>query len=342
MGAFLPDYNDPIVSILLLLGIIFAISLLSYGFTIWRQEVKNKEMLEFLKNFESSECTLDTENMPFDESMKKPLFMLALSFEKSGDYSRAVNLYLFLLKHTKENSILSHLAKAYYRAGFLKRAIDIYKEILYQTPRDIEVLYNLEFISEQLRDYSRASEALDILENLGEDVSKYRSHLELQVILKSGIKRSDKFKKIAEGIDGSPYRAVMLRELFMLNAKDAWEYYCDSEFENLVDILWKLDIVQLNLDIISRNNSLKKLYWTKGLAQNSYSKAESIFALDLLASAKESGYTLADLSFKYSCTSCKSSFPLMAYRCPNCHEVYSFKVEVLVEKKQEKSSYSLL
>jgi len=341
MGSFLPDYNDPIVSILLLLGIIFVVSVVSYGYSIWQQEQKQKELLNFLKSFDSSECTLDTQNMPFDEGMKKPLFLLALSYQRSGDYSKSINLYLYLLKYTKDNSILSHLAEAYHKAGFLKRSVDIYKEILHNTPRDIDILYKLEFSYEQLRDYTKAKEVLEILEVLEEDVSKHKLNLELQTILKSRATREVKFNKISKMLDTSLYRWILMRELFILNAKEAWRFYRDDEFNKLVDILWKLDIVQLNLDIIQKHNSLCKLYWAKGLLQSSFKEKETIFAIDLITSAKKSGFESADLSFKYSCSKCKSSFPLMAYRCPNCHRVYSFNIKVLVEKKREKSSYSL-
>jgi len=341
MGSFLPDYNDPIVSILLLLGIIFAVSVISYGYSIWKQEQKQKELLKFLKSFESNECTLDTQNMPFDESMKKPLFLLALSYQRSGDYSKSINLYLYLLKYTKDNSILSHLAEAYHKAGFLKRSVDIYKEILHNTPRDIDILYKLEFSYERLRDYDSAKEVLNILEVLKEDVSKHKINLDLQTILKSRATKEVKFKEISNMLSSSPYRWILIRELFILNANEAWKFYDDKEFKKLVDILWKLDIVQLNLDIIAKYNSLSKLYWTKGLLQSSFEDKETIFAIDLIANAKKSGFKSADLSFKYSCTKCKSSFPLMAYRCPNCHRVYSFDIKVLVEKKREKSSYSL-
>jgi len=342
MGAFLPDYNDPIVSILLLLGIIFVVSIISYGYSIWKQEQKQQELLNFLKSFESNECTLDTKHMPFEMSMKKPLFLLALSYQKSGDYSKAINLYLYLLKHTKDNSILSHLAEAYYKAGFLKRSVNIYKEILHTTPRNIEILYKLEFVYEQLREYERAKEVLDILKNLGENIDKYTSHLELEIILKEPKSVDLKFKEISNLLSTHPYKWVLLRELFKLNAKRAWSYYSNSEFKNLIDMLWKLDIIQLNFDIIAKHNSLKKLYWAKDfLEDNSFEDKESIFALDLITSAKESGFNKGELSFKYNCSKCKNTFPIMMYRCPNCNSVYSFNIEVLVDKRREKRGYSL-
>jgi tetratricopeptide (TPR) repeat protein len=341
MGSFLPDYNDPIVSIFLLLGIIFAVSVISYGYSIWKQEQKQKELLNFLKSFDSNECMLDTQNMHFDDSMQKPLFLLARSYQRSGEYSKSINLYLYLLKHTKDSSILSHLASAYYKAGFIKRAVDIYKEILHNTPRDIAILYKLELCYEHLRDYTKAQEVLNILEVLNEDVTKYTEHLDLQLILTGDYNKEQKFAKITAKLEDSRHRWVLLRELFKLEPLNAWEYFRGEEFKKVVDIAWKLDIEQLNFDIISKYSTLSKLYSIKGLLQSSFSQKETIFAIDLIAAAKEGGFNSGDLSFKYSCTKCKNSFPLMAYRCPNCQSVYSFNVKVLVEQKREERGYSL-
>jgi tetratricopeptide (TPR) repeat protein len=342
MGAFLPNYNDPIISILLLLGIIFIVSILSYGYSIWKQEQKQKELVGFLKSFESSEDTIfDIQNIEFEPSMKKPLFLLAHAFLKSGDYSKAINLYLFLIKHTKDSSILGHLAEAYYKAGFLQRSIDIYKEILFNTPRDVEILYKLELTYEQLRDFSSAKEVLGILNELGEDVSKLESYLALQHIKIDNKSKEDKFNELKNFLDNpKESRWVVLRELFKLNPYNAWSYYDDKEFKKLIDILWKLDIAHLNLDIISRHKSLKKLYYAKGLLQESSNEA-TLFAIDLISSAKSCGYLDSDLRFKYICSSCKSSMPLPFLRCHKCHKVYSMNIEVEVGEKREKSSYSL-
>jgi len=340
MGAFLPDYSDPIISILLLIGIVFIVSLLSYGYSIYKQEQKQKELLGFLKSFESNECTLDTQNMNYEASMKKPLFLLALAFDKSGEYSKSINIYLYLIKHTNDFSILKHLANSYHKAGFLKRSVNIYKEILYNTPRDKEVLYQLEFIYEKLREFNKAKEVIDILKELGEDVSKLNYNLTLQQIKGASISDDKKIEEFEKLLVNTEHRWIILRELFKLNPLKAWEYYEDKEFKKLVDILWKLDIAHLNLDIISKHTTLSKLYYAKGLLQSS-PKEKTIFAIDLIASAKDGNNLSGDLNFKYSCSKCKNSYPLQFLRCPNCHRVYSLNIEVSIGEKREKSSYSL-
>ncbi len=346
MGAFLPNHNDPIISILLLLGTIFVVSVLSYGYSIWKQERRQKELLGFIQSFDSSECALDTQSMEFEPSMKKPLFLLAVAYERSGEYSKAINLYLYLLKHTSDSSLLRHLAKSYQKAGFLQRAVDIYIEILSMTPRDKESLYRLEFIYEHLREFKRANEILEVLEAQGEDIDRLKEHLMLQNITKSHMQNDEKITKLVELINSSSSSWAPLRELFRVDAKLAWRHFSNKDYKKLVDILWKLESWQIDLDIIKEHREVAKMYYAKGylaedFLQKTADESSEFFAIDLIADARDSGNRLAEATFKYSCLKCKSSSPLSFFRCPNCHSVYSFNIEVLVEQKREKSSYSL-
>ena len=341
MDSFLPNYNDPIVSILMLLGVIFIVSVLSYAYSIWQQEQRAKELLGFLKNFDSKECSLDTETMPFDNSMKKPLFLLAIAYQKSGDYSKSINLYLYLLKHTKDVSLLSNLALAYLKAGFLQRSSDIYLEILSKSPRDKEALYQLEFIHEKLNDFESSLDALEVLEAQGENVDALKLNLKYQEISKAFIDNNQKFIKIVdllkEAKENSPF---LVRKLFKLTPKEAWHYYKDEYFDILIDILDKLKKEDIDLDIINKNILLKELYFTKGYLENCKQSSNN-FALNLLASSKKASLDGAELKFMYLCNRCKNSYPLPFFRCPNCHRAFSAKIEVTVGKANAKTDYSL-
>ena len=341
MDSFLPNYNDPIVSILMLLGTIFIVSVLSYAYSIWKQEKRAKELLGFLKNFDSKECTLDTDTMPFDNSMRKPLFLLAVAYQKSGDYAKSINLYLYLLKHTKDVSILSNLALAYFKAGFLQRALDIYLEILSKSPRDKEALYQLEFIYEKLNDFENALDALEVLEAQGENVDALKLNLKYQEISKSFNNKTQKFKQIVNLLNkaknNSPF---LLRKLFKLNPKEAWSYYKDEDFDILIDILDKLKKENIDLDIINKNILLKELYFTKGYLENCKQSSNN-FALNLLTSSKKAGLNDAELKYMYLCNRCKNSYPLPFFRCPNCHRAFSARIEVTIGRANAKTDYSL-
>lgn len=340
MEALFPSYNDPIVSILLLLGTIFAISVLAYAYSLWKQEQKSKELIRFLKSFDSKECALDTKSMPFEKGMAKPLFLLALAYERSGEYSNAIDLFIYLIRHTHDNSILSHLALAYQKAGFLKRATKIYREILHNFPRQKDVLYELEYLYEKLNEFEKAKEVLDVLEAQGESVEKEKIALEI-LELKHAFEPIDwKFQQIAEIYEESK-SSLALRELFILNPKRAWSFYRVEEFTKLIDILWKLKVNMLDFDIISKNIPLQQLYFTKGYLESKPNGSSALFAVDLLASARAAENESGELGFIYICQSCKHSFPLPFLRCPNCHKVYSYKIEVSIEESKEQSGNSL-
>ena len=341
MDSFLPRYNDPIVSILLLLGIIFIVSVLSYAYSIWRQEQRSKELLGFLKNFDSNECLLDTQNMEYEESMKKPLFLLGLAYQNSGEYSKAISLYVYLLKHSKDDTILENLAQVYFRAGFLKRALSVYLEILSHKPRSIEALYQLEFIYEKLNDYENAKDALNVLSALGQKVDGLEVHLKYQQITKAFSPNSQKFDELLEFLGSDEkLNSYIVRKLFKLEPKRAWKYYKEQYFNNLIDILYNLKKEDIDLDIISKNILLEQLFYIKGYVKNCNSHSDN-FALNTLTASKKCSVSDGQLKFIYICQKCKNSYPLSFLRCPNCHRVYSSKIEVSIEQKKAKSNYSL-
>ena len=295
----------------------------------------------FLKNFDSKECTLDTENMQFDESMKKPLFLLAIAYQKSGEYSKAISLYLYLLKHTKDSSILNNLALAYFKAGFLQRALDIYLEIISKNPRNREVLYQIEFIYEKLNSFESALDAIEVLEAQGESVEALKVNLKYQEISKSFISNDEKFTQIAKLLEkNSSYAPFLIRKLFKLNPKEAWSYYKDEYFDILIDILDKLKKENIDLDIISKNIQLEQLFYINGFI-DSVSKTSKNYALNILSSSKKCGVSSGRLKFLYLCSKCKNSYPLPFTRCPNCHRVFSSQIEVSIGEKKEKTDYSL-
>jgi len=297
--------------------------------------------MNFLDSFDSKECLLDIKNMQYESSMKSPLFLLALAYQKSGNYSKAIELYLYLLKNSEDISILENLAYAYFKAGFLKKALNIYLKILKDYPRKKEALYQLEYIYEKLNSFEDATDALNVLEAQGEDISALRVHLKFQEILKNFKKQNEKFELFAKLLNScKSQKSFIVRELFKIDSKRAWRYYKDEYFTNLIDILNNLEKEQIDLDIISKNVSLSQLFYIKSYIK-SCERESGFFALDILSSAKRCGVENGELKFIYLCKKCKNNYPLAFLRCPNCHRAFSSKIEVTVEKKQQKSNYSL-
>ncbi|HHD72750.1 MAG TPA: hypothetical protein ENL02_02380, partial [Epsilonproteobacteria bacterium] len=130
MDSILPSYRDPLFSILLIITLSLIVAVLTYAWGLYRQQQEKSTLRKFLEKFESAECALDTTTMPFDKAIYKPLALLAKAFENSGEYHKAINIYLYLIRHTSnpidKGDLMERLGQTYLHAGFLERARAIF------------------------------------------------------------------------------------------------------------------------------------------------------------------------------------------------------------------------
>ncbi len=344
MDSFLPNYRDPIFSILIILLTALAISMVAYWWNLYRQDRLKRELFNFLDRFDTSECMLDSQNLPYEEGMTKPLLMLARAFEQSGEYDKAISICLYLIKHTKDDEILLYLAKVYMHAGLLKRAEEIFLEVLSRYPRRKELLYQLELLYENLHDYNSANDVLNSLEALGEDILHLRYYIEyLQTISNKEITPKEKASKLYSLLQNEPtlYRAI-IKQLFSLDTSMAWSLIDKQKIMDIIDILWYLPYSQLQLDIISNETTLNAIYFGRGDIDRFDNQRCGIFAIDTLCASRKGGYREGDLLFTYLCIDCKQTFPVSFDRCPSCMALNSIKVEETLAKRQTKRGEALL
>jgi tetratricopeptide (TPR) repeat protein len=343
----LPAYNDPLFSILLIVVISLIIALATYGWGLYRQQKEQGNLLKFLDKFESSECALDTTDMPFEPHMLKPLTLLAKAFENSGEYHKSINIYLYIIKNISDDlaklDLMERLGNTYLHAGFLERARSIYAEILRKRPRNVQVLYELGVVYEMMHKYDKAKEVIEPLEMLGEETHSLTKFLELsELSADKTMSTQKKLKKLNKILKKEPksYRQVV-SVMLQLDTRMAWEIIDPERIKEVIDILWFLPNSQLDLDIITANTQLSTLYYAKGYLQKPTVQS-GIFSLDMLATARESGFEQGDLLFSYLCKKCKQSFPVSFKRCPNCMAINSVEVEEKIAKASPKTDYSLL
>lgn len=346
MENILPAYNDPLFSILLIITISLTIALATYWWGLYIQQKEQGKLLKFLDKFDSAECALDTADMPYEPHMLKPLTLLAKAFESSGEYHKAISIYLYLIKNISDeqarSELMERLGTVYLHAGFLERAKSIYEELLRKKPRNTKVLYELGVVYEMMHEYKKAKEVIEPLELLKEDTSELKKFLELsQVISSKNFSSEEKFDKLQQILDEEPvlYRHA-ISAMLHLDTKRAWENIDTNRIQEILDILWFLSNSQLDLAIITSNKQLSTLYYAKGYLQKPVI-ASGIFALDMLATAKQSGFEEGDLLFSYLCKKCKQSFPASFKRCPNCIAINSVKVEERIAKSSPQTDYSL-
>jgi len=346
----LPAYNDPLFSILLIvtLGLIIAVS--TYGWGMYKQQKEKGNLLKFLDKFDSSECALDTNEMPFEIHMLKPLTLLAKAFETAGEYHKAISIYLYLIKNISDESgkseLMERLGSTYLHAGFLERSRSIYTDILRKKPRNIKVLYQLGIVYEMMHKYKKAQEILPPLELLDENTYVLKMFLDLlQIQSNKSTSVEHKVTRLKHILSEEPklYRDVV-SALLKLDTKEAWKIIDVTRIKEILDILWYLPNSQLDLDIILANEELSTLYYAKGYLQKPSTEIweSGIFALDILATAKQHGFDEGELYFSYLCKKCKQSFPMSFKRCPNCMAIHSVEVEENIGKSSPQTDYSLL
>jgi lipopolysaccharide biosynthesis regulator YciM len=345
----LPAYDDPLFSLLIIAILILIIAVSSYVMGNIKKERKEKSLKRFLNRFNTKECLLDTQNMPFEESLVKPLTLLAHAFKNQGEYQKSINLYLYLIEHIKKfhekEEILEQLGQTYLKAGFLKRAESIFLEILHKHARNISALYHLGIVYEMLADYPKALETIQPLHILGEDTEALEAHLKLsQLLINTRLNKDEKVHALERLLQEqhSDYRRI-IKALFSLDLETAWRQIEGTRIHRVLDILWFLPSSNLNFDIISRDETLSAIYLAKGLLQESEGKPISnIFAIDTIISAKKGGDNGVDLNFSYGCGKCKQHFPISFTRCPKCYAIDAIQIKETLAKKQSQTGYSLL
>jgi len=345
---FLPAYNDPLFSILLIIAISLIISMATYGWGLYKQQKEQGKLFKFLDKFDSSECALNTSDMPFEPHLLKPLMLLAKAFDNSGEYHKAINIYLYLTRNTNNEQVklelMERLGKTYLHAGFLERARSIYVELIRKKTRNIKVLHELGIVYEMMQKYDKAREVIEPLELLGEETHDLKKFLNfLQITSSKNATIEEKLTKLQELLNEEPklYRPI-ISTLFRLDTSIAWKNIDMNRIENILDILWFLPNSQVDLDIITSNHTLYALFYVKGYLHKAPKEKSGIFNLDLLAIAKKGNFQEGELQFSYLCQKCKQIFPISFKRCPSCMALNSLKVEEYIAKSSPKTDYSLL
>jgi tetratricopeptide (TPR) repeat protein len=344
----MPSYGDPLYSILFLVFLGFIIALVNYLWGLYASNQKRAELLGFLEKFDNNECIIDTQSMPFEPNMLKPLSLLAKAFENSGEYHRAISLYLYLIKNMGDKEtqleLMKHLGKTYLHAGFMERAESIYLSVLKTKPKDQDALLKLGVVYEMMHDYKKAKETLEPLETIGFDVRELERHWKLLGI--SANKQSDQSTKMKELIElyeddkSLNYRDIVSL-LFRFDDSRAWDFVDTQRVDEILDILWALDAKKVDTKKVNSDAVLKRIYYAKGYIKQS-KEACGIFSIDTIADAKQNGNERADLSFSYLCKKCKHSFPIGFKRCHNCMSINTVKVEVEIAEKSMQTDSSLL
>ena len=328
------DYRDPIVGIIVIVSFVFLASFFTYTFGLYKEKKSREAYRKLLKRFELGNLKEEdyihlysTYNLPFDS-----IILLASTFLHKGQYNKAISVYLALLEHVQEpikkEELLELLGTTYFKSGLLQRSKDIFLQIVKFSPRNKLALHKLLIIFQNLKEFSKAQEVLDALEELDEDILKERIYIEVLQIIDDPLLSFEKksLQILGKYKQQKDLQKVITNFLIKFNKKVFWENIVYFDILEILDILWYLDFEDIDWDIVNSIDILQEIYSAKGYIDTK--KSSENFELNTLIAIKNSSVeSNLDINFEFICKKCKKTHPIYESRCPHCENILSFKVE---------------
>jgi lipopolysaccharide biosynthesis regulator YciM len=339
------DYRDPIYGVIILFALIFIISSVSYWWGIFKHKEDETSIKKFVNKFDQYHSfddykqLIEKKDLPIESAI-----LMALTYEKSGEYEKAIEIYLSILKNMigpkKRKDILTLLGKTYYKAGFLQKSREILLTSLRLFPKNEEALTYLSVIYETLREYDKAIDVLDTLEAFGSEVTQKKLYFKTLSIIHDKETKAEKKIEALKKL-GLEYKIVQ-RKLFEFLKSNNLSYKRELletfDFKNIIDLLWVTRIEKFDASFVTEHKLLCEIFTAKGDLLEA--EESDIFALNVLIKLHHQKDESADLSFSYICRNCKNVFPLYFYRCPKCQQIDTTEIEInLIKRGYETGSF---
>ena len=339
------DYRDPIYGVIILFALIFIISSVSYWWGIFKHKEDETSIKKFVNKFDQYDSFDDYKQLIVKKDLPtESAILMALTYEKSGEYEKAIEIYLSILKNMigpqKRKDVLTLLGKTYYKAGFLQKSREILLTSLRLFPKNEEALTYLSVIYETLREYDKAIEVLDTLEAFGCEVTHKKLYFKtLSIIHDKTLQADTKIEALQKlGLE----HKIVQRKLFEFLKSHNLAYESrlieNFDFKNMIDLLWVTRIEKFDEALLKDQKLLLEIFTAKGDLLEA--KESDIFELNVLIKLHHQEDNSADLSFSYICSHCKNVFPLYFYRCPKCQQIDTTEIETnLIKRGYETGSF---
>ncbi|MCQ2858326.1 hypothetical protein JT171_01510 [Helicobacter pylori] len=322
-------YKDSLFSIALFTFIIALVILLEQARAYFTQK-KNKKFLQ--KFAQNQNAYASSENL--DELLKhakiSSLMFLARAYSKIADIEMSIEILKGLLnrplKDEEKIAVLDLLAENYFSVGYLQKTKDTVKEILRFSPRNVEALLKLLHAYELEKDYSKALETLECLEELEvPEIETIKNYLYLMHL----IENKEDASKILHVAKNSPdLKKIALNYLKSYDENLFWQEIDKTErLEKMIDLLWDMNIPAF---ILEKHALLQDIARSQGLLLDN--KFCQIFELEVLRALLHSPIK-ARLTFEYRCKHCKQIFPFESHRCPVCYQLAFMDMVLKISRK---------
>ena len=348
MDNFFIAYRDPLFGIIILCAIVFVISFANYWWGVFKNKEEKQSIEKFVKKFEI--VTDENEYKKLLEDASIPLESLALlahAYATSGDYEEAINIYLVTLKRVKgkdeKQYLLSTLGKTYFKAGFLRRSSEVFLESLRLHPRNEESLKYLTVAYEQLKEYGKAEEVLDSLEELGAKVTLQRTYLKALATLKNpALKEREKIEHFMQLCEKAPFLRRRLFEYLQEKGMAIEPSFFETlPFEEIIDLLWYVDTFIYDITT-SSHPFVEQIAVARGLKPYIEPQCEVPFGIEVMSRLQTIKFEKATIGFEYVCSECKQIFPMHFYRCPQCQSIHTVSIHTKLIKADHEENLSFL
>ncbi|MGN8486057.1 hypothetical protein ACR9LN_06055 [Helicobacter pylori] len=322
-------YKDSLFSIALFTFIIALVILLEQARAYFTRKRNKKFLQKFAQN---QNAYAGSENL--DELLKhakiSSLMFLARAYSKIADIEMSIEILKGLLnrplKDEEKIAVLDLLAENYFSVGYLQKTKDTVKEILRFSPRNVEALLKLLHAYELEKDYSKALETLECLEELETpEIETIKNYLYLMHL----IENKEEAAKILHVSKASlDLKKIALNYLKSYDENLFWqEIDATKRLENVIDLLWDMNIPAF---ILEKHALLQDIARAKGLLLDN--KFCQIFELEVLRALLHSPIK-ASLTFEYRCKHCKQIFPFESHRCPVCYQLAFMDMVLKISKE---------
>jgi len=339
------DYRDPLYGIIVLIIIIAIISFSSYWWGVFKSKDEETNIKKFVKKFDQYDSFNDYKELIKKKDLPtESAILMALTYEKSGEYEKAIEIYLALLKNAigpnKRKDILTLLGNTYYKAGFFRKSEEILLTALRLQPKNEEALTTLSVIYEILREYDKALSVLETLEELGSPTKEKRLYFStLKIINSKTMTNEQKLSKLNSlDLQSRIVQRKIIEFITMNKMHFDKELLRSLDLKNVIDLLWTSDFKMFDKDIIKEDKVLGEVFSARGDIDTAVGSDN--FELNILIKLNQVGDKSADLSFSYICDNCKHLFPIYFYRCPKCRQIDTNDIETnLIRRGYEKGSF---
>ena len=315
MDFFFVEYRDPMFGLLVLVALVLVVAVLHYAWRTLSSKSQKKGLEGFIKKFDIADehkdllraSSLSLENLHF----------LAGIFTKSGEFEKAIQIYLIALEKIKDKgeqeAIFYDLAEVYFRAGFLQRSVEVLLNALNLRPRNEKALKLLKIVYLRLKRYDEVLQSLDALFELGCEVSKEREFINV-IALKNGAQSGALGEKNLSVDDkrsqnlalNAQNSALKSENLANLNSSDLNSKNANSKVKNSKKLNSNLETSNLNLKDLNstqspksyENNELVKRFLLENGAEI---HAEFELVIDLLYKGKRAIFLDDNAYFELFC-----------------------------------------